>query len=455
MIDDARAYMDQEQVPRARDLFLRALDVADKDGDKGSQAICLGNLGTLSDMMDDDMAVYYYKRGYDMAVREKDQTLQLKFVVCLVKKYIQNGDLQEARKWYGVQQSLPYRRNAFIHFHALYNESGLRLLENDVAAAFYALDCARRIVEDNNLGPSFQGACCMQMGDILYKKKRYREAIAEYTRGYDSIRKSGNKAQEVFACRALYVAYKQIDDTTHAAQFKNKFMIVNDSIFDTKRNVVADRLKNYEKRVNEPDFMLDQNFFLLIILILFLGVVTFFSVMHYRIIRGHERLLESTQLLKANNEGLRKREKAADKLEDFYKDLSEKKSKAAAVAVLSPDQAKALLDKIHVVMEDVNVICSENFSINALAKLVGSNVKYVSKVINDSTGKNFKTLLNEYRIREACRRLVDDTNYGHITIRAIHQDLGFRSDTSFLTAFRKVTGMNPSEYKKAHTPEAD
>ena len=106
-------------------------------------------------------------------------------------------------------------------------------------------------------------------------------------------------------------------------------------------------------------------------------------------------------------------------------------------------------------MEDVDVICSENFSLNALAKLTGSNTKYVSRVINDTYGKSFKAYLNEFRIREACRRLVDKENYGNLTIRAIHQELGFHTATSFVTAFRKVTGQTPSEFKKAHMSDEE
>ena len=75
-------------------------------------------------------------------------------------------------------------------------------------------------------------------------------------------------------------------------------------------------------------------------------------------------------------------------------------------------------------------------------------------MINDTYGKSFKTYLNEFRIREACRRLLDNENFGNFTIRAIHQELGFRTATSFVSAFRKVTGMTPSEYKKMHIADA-
>ena len=117
---------------------------------------------------------------------------------------------------------------------------------------------------------------------------------------------------------------------------------------------------------------------------------------------------------------------------------------------MTAGQQKVLLEKINLVMENVSMICREDFNLATLSKAVGSNTKYVSIVINDTYGKSFKTYLNEFRIREACQRLLDNENWGNLTIRAIHQELGFRTATSFVSAFRKVTGITPSEYKKSH-----
>ena len=83
-----------------------------------------------------------------------------------------------------------------------------------------------------------------------------------------------------------------------------------------------------------------------------------------------------------------------------------------------------------------------------LVQLTGSNTTYVSNVINVVFGKNFKAMLNEYRINEACKRLVDTEHYGHMTIEAIYRELGYVSPTVFINAFKKVNGMTPSQYQK-------
>lgn len=117
-------------------------------------------------------------------------------------------------------------------------------------------------------------------------------------------------------------------------------------------------------------------------------------------------------------------------------------------ALLSPSQTRTLLEKISQVMSDTVVISRSDFSLNMLAERVGSNTKYVSHVINHSYGKSFKDFLNEYRIREACRRLSDEEHYGNLTIQAIYQGLGYNSPGGFIEAFKKVNGMTPSVYMK-------
>lgn len=114
---------------------------------------------------------------------------------------------------------------------------------------------------------------------------------------------------------------------------------------------------------------------------------------------------------------------------------------------ISEDEKKRLLDKILTVMEDVDEICSESFSGTRLAELTGSKYNYVSLVINENYGCNFNNFLNRFRIKEACRRLADDDNYGNYTIDTISNSLGFKSRTTLTTSFKKIVGLTPSQYR--------
>ena len=112
-----------------------------------------------------------------------------------------------------------------------------------------------------------------------------------------------------------------------------------------------------------------------------------------------------------------------------------------------------LLDKITAVMESSPEVFNETFSLNRLAELVSSNTKYVSRAINIGKQCNFNALLNEYRIREACRRLMDTENYGNYTIEGIANSVGYKSRSNFATIFKESVGLTPSAFQKLSRDE--
>lgn len=116
-------------------------------------------------------------------------------------------------------------------------------------------------------------------------------------------------------------------------------------------------------------------------------------------------------------------------------------------STLAEDDKTMLRHRIINLFENTDEIFAEDFNMNKLATLVGSNYKNVSQVINELIGKNFNTLLNEYRIQEACRRFIDVANYGNYTIEAVGNSVGYGSRSTFVTQFKTITGLTPSEFQ--------
>ena len=116
-------------------------------------------------------------------------------------------------------------------------------------------------------------------------------------------------------------------------------------------------------------------------------------------------------------------------------------------STLAEDEKTMLQDRIMNLFENTDEIFAEDFNMNKLADLVGSNYKNVSQVINELIGKNFNALLNEYRIQEACRRFNDIANYGNYTIEAVGNSVGYGSRSTFVTQFKTITGLTPSEFQ--------
>lgn len=107
-----------------------------------------------------------------------------------------------------------------------------------------------------------------------------------------------------------------------------------------------------------------------------------------------------------------------------------------------------IIAKISSVMEDLDMITNPDFSLTQLAEIAGYSYKQVSQTINDKLNKNFKTLLAEARIREACNRLLDQKTYGQYTIEHVAHSVGFVSRSNFSVVFKSVVGITPAEFRR-------
>lgn len=86
--------------------------------------------------------------------------------------------------------------------------------------------------------------------------------------------------------------------------------------------------------------------------------------------------------------------------------------------------------------------------ISRLAVDMGISEKLLSKAIHAYGGMNFSSFINKYRIMEASKMLGNEKEYGHLTLQGIAETVGFKSRTSFISAFKQHVGMLPSEYRK-------
>ena len=120
-----------------------------------------------------------------------------------------------------------------------------------------------------------------------------------------------------------------------------------------------------------------------------------------------------------------------------------------------------LLHRILYVMETSEEIYDNDFSLERLTELVDATSKnYISQVLNGHYHQSFPNIVNEYRIREACRRINAPEQYGHLTVEGIAQSVGFGSYPNFVTNFKRFTGLTPSAYRKqsnaqSHADSAD
>ncbi len=110
--------------------------------------------------------------------------------------------------------------------------------------------------------------------------------------------------------------------------------------------------------------------------------------------------------------------------------------------------------KTNELFEKLNILEQEHFfltsdcSLYTTAKLINTNTTYLSKVISESRYKTFNNYINELRIKFCLDKLKTDYKFRSYTIKAIAEELGYKSVNTFANAFKKQTGLTHSFYIK-------
>ncbi|MFA8436982.1 MAG: helix-turn-helix domain-containing protein [Marinifilaceae bacterium] len=79
---------------------------------------------------------------------------------------------------------------------------------------------------------------------------------------------------------------------------------------------------------------------------------------------------------------------------------------------------------------------------------MGLPVHHLSEIINQGHGLNFNDYINQFRVEEF-KRLLQDPQFSKETLLVVEFEAGFNSKTTFNTAFKKFSGMTPSEFKRS------
>ena len=121
---------------------------------------------------------------------------------------------------------------------------------------------------------------------------------------------------------------------------------------------------------------------------------------------------------------------------------------------LKEKDARKYLERLLKYMEEEKPYLDVDLSIHDISAELDIPRHYLTQVINGLLGKNFYTFINEYRIEEVKKLLVDEA-YSKYTLTSIAFEAGFNSKSSFNSIFKKSTGMTPSQYKDSRLRDLD
>ena len=288
---------------------------------------------------------------------------------------------------------------------------------------------------------------------VLVKSGKRAEALSLILQHEQSMRENGLTFEQLEALQLIWQHYEMDGNKAMADKYALQYYMTKDEFINKSKVGKVDQAKlNLEleqtrDRIQEMSYRQRMQNIVMwgsIIIALLAFALSGMLYMNYRKIKRTNRLLyeKNIALLAANQE---LRPASAITAPDESPETDEKPANG------EPTQADSdLMEKITALMESSQEIFSADFSRQRLADLVGSNSKYVSRAISACKRGNFYVLLNEYRIKEACRRLMDAKGYGSFSIEGIANSVGFKSRSNFNTVFKDIVGLTPSAFQKMH-----
>ena len=108
---------------------------------------------------------------------------------------------------------------------------------------------------------------------------------------------------------------------------------------------------------------------------------------------------------------------------------------------------QAVKESLLLLMQTSRPHRNPDLRVSDLAGAIHVPTHVVSAVLNREFGLNFSDFVNRYRTREA-EQLLLDPERRQFTILSIALEVGFASKASFNRAFKKHTGLTPSEYQR-------
>lgn len=252
-----------------------------------------------------------------------------------------------------------------------------------------------------------------------------------------------------------YQYYLMRGDTTKARLYKLDYFEQRDSMLyqgrlaGVRTTFLVNRLQVAHQEMNVIRQHLLRRNIIIIAALLSLSVFFWMLMMVYK--KNKELKQRNLELYRHNIASLEREKEQQNMILQLQ---NSHKPKPAAMdgknrdpkALFSEEELTTIRCKVEEVLNNPEIISKTDFSIDQMAQLCSVNGKLLSRAINECFHRSFSILLSESRIKEACKRINDFERYGNLTIEAISQSVGFSSRGGFIRAFKRSTGLTPSEY---------
>ncbi len=120
---------------------------------------------------------------------------------------------------------------------------------------------------------------------------------------------------------------------------------------------------------------------------------------------------------------------------------------------LAKEVSPRIAELLQKCMSESRPYLKNDLTLAELAEMVGVSTHHLSQVINEQLSRNFFDFVNLFRVQEAKALLFQASP--KMTVIDIAIESGFNSKTAFYEAFKKHTGMTPTQFRKNHRISKD
>lgn len=473
-----REYYAQFRYMDALDMYDQAIEVANATHNEGAALRSLMSIGNIHIIFDNyEQALHYYQLCHERAEAQASSSAIGSSLYNMLLCHAMLGNAELAQQCYDQMEGVEVGDAKVSRFYHFSSQGLLAQARGDARAAIFFHRQALEYARNHGMDPLYEAAQVGRIGTLEEQLGNLDEAIACYLQSADVARRNQSLATLCTSYERLSSLYRQLHNDTASMRYQRLYVQLEDSLFSTRDFTNSSgRLMKSEMRQHSQliSALSDQVSMQLTVILVFVVMLLALAALIIIIYRQNRHLVQTQRLLIAKHREMDLQRQQQSRLGEEYLRVvggvepvlpaeaagpslsasnadsgeDDEMVSSGSVPLLNAQQTEVLLAAIVQVLEDRNAICDPAFSLQSLATRVGSNTRYVSWAINASYGKTFKTLLNEYRIREAARRLTDRQHYGHLTIAAIAEQLGYKSPTSFNTAFKRIFGMTPAAYQR-------
>jgi len=378
-----------------------------------------------------DKAIYYFKKALDEMLSDK------KFIMS-----------------YSDTSRLIYSHTNLARFY---------LSKKDYYNTWVHINTAHKL-ESNYNDPSSLVQIFLIKG-MFYFHKSIHDSSIYFLKKAESLIESPSVFQlSTTINKYLADNYAALKDYKSAWIASDKVMVNYDSIlkrrktFEAIKLITEDQIAQSESKIKS--FEIRQNVYLGIILLVLLSMIL--TLLLYLRLNGAHKLLirKNLELLQAENKSLKIKSQLDKQVKESKNQTMINSSKNHNHLTseynqepLDPVMLQQIDSHLEEVMYKKQLFLDANLNLDTLAQLLGTNRNYLSKVINQVHGVHFNTYLNNLRIRRAIHILSNRQNTEVFNLEGIAREVGFTNRITFLSAFKKYTGVTPSYFIK-NLPDA-